>query len=115
MARDGLSRGLSRGLRPGFGGALWHHFRIAQRVLHEERAVMTASVSTAAGIKPVRCPRCGNVFDCGRTSEPFDCWCRTLPALPASRVDPRGRCMCPECLADAAARAAAGAGNDLAR
>jgi len=46
-----------------------------------------------------RCPRCQRRFDCGRRAEPFDCWCKTLPALPAGQVDPRGRCLCPECLA----------------
>jgi hypothetical protein len=79
---------------------------------------MTASALPAADTKPVRCPRCGRLFDCGRHTEPFDCWCRTLPALPASELDPRGRCLCPECLVEAAAAAAApespetrGAGN----
>jgi hypothetical protein len=71
---------------------------------------MTASATPAAATKHARCPRCGNQFDCGRDTEPFDCWCRTLPALPASQVDPRGRCLCPECLAEAAAAAAAEAG-----
>jgi len=67
---------------------------------------MTASASPAAGIKSARCPRCGSSFDCGRDSEPFDCWCSALPALPADQLDPRGRCLCPACLADAAALAA---------
>jgi hypothetical protein len=31
--------------------------------------------------------------------EPFDCWCRRMPALPRERLDPAGRCLCPECLA----------------
>ncbi|MBN3811217.1 cysteine-rich CWC family protein [Paraburkholderia sp. Ac-20347] len=53
--------------------------------------------------RSVRCPRCGNRFDCGRHAEPFDCWCKSLPALPASQLDPRGRCLCPECLAAAVA------------
>ena len=70
---------------------------------------MTASVSPVhPDVKSVRCPRCARMFDCGRHAEPFDCWCKTLPALPASQVDPRGRCVCPECLAAAvAARPAA--------
>lgn len=64
---------------------------------------MTASVTPVAGMKCARCPRCGRSFDCGRNTQPFDCWCSTLPAVPASKLDPRGRCLCPECLAEAAA------------
>ncbi|MFM0740050.1 cysteine-rich CWC family protein [Paraburkholderia xenovorans] len=62
-----------------------------------------------------RCPRCGRAFDCGMHAQPFDCWCRALPALPADRLDPGGRCLCPECLAEEIARVAgAGAGaSDL--
>jgi len=70
---------------------------------------MTASAAPATAMKRARCPRCGNQFDCGRDTEPFDCWCRTLPALPASQLDPRGRCLCPECLAQAVAGAEAAA------
>jgi hypothetical protein len=72
---------------------------------------MTASVPPAADMKHARCPRCGRTFDCGRNTEPFDCWCRALPALPASQLDPRGRCLCPDCLAEAAATAAIGPGG----
>ncbi|MFL9890827.1 cysteine-rich CWC family protein [Paraburkholderia sp. RL17-381-BIF-C] len=53
-----------------------------------------------------RCPRCGSVFDCGMHTQPLDCWCRKMPALPADRLDPTGRCLCPECLAAEIARAA---------
>ncbi|CAG9218494.1 conserved hypothetical protein [Paraburkholderia tropica] len=53
--------------------------------------------------RSIRCPRCGSRFDCGRHAEPFDCWCKSMPALPASQLDPRGRCLCPECLAAAVA------------
>ncbi|WP_075643435.1 cysteine-rich CWC family protein [Paraburkholderia ginsengiterrae] len=53
-----------------------------------------------------RCPRCGNSFDCGRHAQPFDCWCRQMPPLPADRLEPGGRCLCPECLAAEIARAA---------
>ncbi|PLZ02323.1 hypothetical protein CY652_11340 [Burkholderia sp. WAC0059] len=66
---------------------------------------MTSSASSASGLKRARCPRCGCAFDCGRQAEPFDCWCKTLPALPVDRLEPQGRCLCPECLADAAAGA----------
>lgn len=62
---------------------------------------MTAPRPTADAVKSARCPRCGAAFDCGRHTEPFDCWCRSLPAVPADRLDPRGRCLCPECLAEA--------------
>ncbi|MEM5327330.1 cysteine-rich CWC family protein [Paraburkholderia sp. JHI2823] len=70
---------------------------------------MTASAVPAAGMKSARCPRCGNSFDCGRNTEPFDCWCKSLPALPANELDPRGRCLCPECLVAAMAPAPGGA------
>lgn len=59
---------------------------------------MTASASPAHAVRHARCPRCGSTFDCGRSTEPFDCWCKALPAVPASQLDPRGRCLCPECL-----------------
>ncbi|WP_296654827.1 cysteine-rich CWC family protein [Paraburkholderia sp.] len=74
---------------------------------------MTAPVTSAASLKCARCPRCGRAFDCGRNTEPFDCWCRTLPALAANQLDPRGRCLCPECLADAAAASAAAPGDGV--
>jgi hypothetical protein len=70
---------------------------------------MTASAVPVTGMKSARCPRCGNSFDCGRNTEPFDCWCKSLPALPAHALDPRGRCLCPVCLAEAAAPAAGAA------
>ncbi|MGF6769558.1 hypothetical protein P3T18_002028 [Paraburkholderia sp. GAS199] len=53
-----------------------------------------------------RCPRCGNAFDCGMHAQPFECWCSALPPLPADRLEPGGRCLCPECLAAEIARAA---------
>ncbi|MBW9106162.1 cysteine-rich CWC family protein [Paraburkholderia phenoliruptrix] len=53
-----------------------------------------------------RCPRCGNAFDCAMHAEPFDCWCRQMPPLPRERLDPSGRCLCPECLAAEIARVA---------
>jgi hypothetical protein len=64
---------------------------------------MTDSARPADAMKSARCPRCGSVFDCGRNTEPFDCWCKALPAVPASQLDPRGRCLCPGCLAAAVA------------
>jgi len=68
----------------------------------------SASPSSAnADVKAARCPRCARRFDCGRGAAPFDCWCKALPALPANRVDPHGRCLCPECLAASVAEATA--------
>jgi len=51
-----------------------------------------------------RCPRCGCAFDCAMHGQPFDCWCKSMPALPADRLEPGGRCLCPECLAAEIAR-----------
>nr|WP_244219943.1 hypothetical protein [Paraburkholderia terricola] len=39
-------------------------------------------------------------------AQPSECWCREMPVLPADRLDPAGRCLCPECLAAEIARAA---------
>lgn len=67
---------------------------------------MTASASptrAANEVKSARCPRCARMFDCARHAEPFDCWCKALPPLPANQLDPRGRCVCPECLATSVA------------
>ncbi|HZZ13253.1 MAG TPA: cysteine-rich CWC family protein [Paraburkholderia sp.] len=52
-----------------------------------------------------RCPRCGNAFDCGMHQQPFDCWCRDMPAMPVDRLKAGGGCLCPECLAGEIARA----------
>jgi len=41
-------------------------------------------------------------------AQPFDCWCRELQPLPAERLDPASRCLCPECLVAEIARAAQG-------
>ncbi|ASV97543.1 cysteine-rich CWC family protein [Paraburkholderia aromaticivorans] len=61
--------------------------------------------SAARSSSSARCPRCGNTFDCGKHAQPFECWCRQMPSLPADRLDPAGRCLCPECLAAEIARA----------
>jgi hypothetical protein len=58
--------------------------------------------------KSARCPRCRSVFDCALHGQPFDCWCKAMPALPAARLEPGGRCLCPECLAAEIARGQAG-------
>jgi len=55
-----------------------------------------------------RCPRCGVAFDCGRGSQPFDCWCANLPPLPAAAMltgAASAFCLCPDCYADALAAA----------
>ncbi|WP_429250602.1 cysteine-rich CWC family protein [Paraburkholderia sp. GAS333] len=59
----------------------------------------------------VRCPRCGNSFDCGRHAQPFDCWCREMSTLSADRLDPASKCVCPECLAAEIAKAVAQPGS----
>ncbi|QQC62845.1 cysteine-rich CWC family protein [Paraburkholderia ginsengisoli] len=61
----------------------------------------SASRSTSSA----RCPRCGNAFDCGRHGQPFECWCREMPSLPADQLDAARPCLCPECLAAEIARA----------
>jgi ribosomal protein L34E len=61
-----------------------------------------------ARAQSARCPRCGSAFDCAMHGQPFDCWCKSMPALPADRLEPGGRCLCPECLAAEIARARAG-------
>ncbi|CAH2803771.1 MAG: hypothetical protein CPDRYMAC_5713 [uncultured Paraburkholderia sp.] len=71
---------------------------------------MKPSASRAEG--SARCPLCGNAFDCGMHATPFECWCREMPALPAERLKPDRRCLCPECLAAEIARAAQ-AGSDI--
>jgi hypothetical protein len=51
-----------------------------------------------------RCPHCGRSFDCGRNATTLACWCKSMPPLPADRLEPGSRCLCPECLADKIAR-----------
>ncbi|WP_085482755.1 cysteine-rich CWC family protein [Paraburkholderia susongensis] len=67
--------------------------------------------SSTRSERSVRCPRCGNAFDCGMQDGTSHCWCRALPPLPAERLEPGGRCLCPECLAGEIARAAQGGGR----
>ncbi|MBN3847122.1 MULTISPECIES: cysteine-rich CWC family protein [Burkholderiaceae] len=68
---------------------------------------MNASSSVLSG-HSARCSRCGSAFDCGMHAQPFDCWCRELQPLPAERLDPASRCLCPECLVAEIARARQG-------
>ena len=62
--------------------------------------------SAAGSHTSARCPRCGNAFDCGMHGQPFECWCRAMPSLPADRLEAGRPCLCPECLAAEIARAA---------
>ncbi|MGV2288547.1 cysteine-rich CWC family protein [Trinickia sp. YCB016] len=69
---------------------------------HSGSSSPTRSASPAGA--SARCPRCGRAFDCGKRadpSEPFNCWCTSMPAVPSERLVPNMRCLCPECLAEA--------------
>jgi hypothetical protein len=55
-----------------------------------------------------RCPRCGSAFDCAMHGQPFECWCKAMPAMPAERLERGGRCLCPECFVAEIARVQAG-------
>jgi len=68
-------------------------------------APSAATDAEAQDPQSARCPRCGRSFDCGREARTADCWCRAMPPLPAERLKPGSRCMCPECLAEEIARA----------
>ncbi|WP_114814155.1 cysteine-rich CWC family protein [Paraburkholderia kururiensis] len=68
---------------------------------------MSQSASTSREPASVRCPRCGRAFDCGRHTDPFDCWCQAMPAVQADRLVHGMPCLCPECLADDLASAQA--------
>nr|WP_061158999.1 cysteine-rich CWC family protein [Caballeronia temeraria] len=52
------------------------------------------------------CERCGAPFRCGMLAGDAACWCAKLPALPADRLRPGMRCLCPACLAAETGRAA---------
>ncbi|RKU00891.1 hypothetical protein C7H84_24835 [Burkholderia sp. Nafp2/4-1b] len=57
-----------------------------------------------------RCPHCGRGFDCGAGTQPFDCWCASMPVVPGEALPTDGaRCLCPECLAAEIAQRMAGA------
>jgi Cysteine-rich CWC len=58
--------------------------------------------------KSARCPSCGSAFDCAMHGQPFDCWCKAMPAVSTDRLAPTRRCLCPECLAAEIARVQAG-------
>jgi hypothetical protein len=49
------------------------------------------------------CTRCGAAFGCGRNDA--DCWCSTVPPLPAAALDQLQDCYCQRCLAEIAAAA----------
>ncbi|WP_420823424.1 cysteine-rich CWC family protein [Trinickia diaoshuihuensis] len=61
-----------------------------------------------------RCARCGDAFDCGSMTRPFDCWCARLPALrSAAAGGANPACLCPACYAaELAAGGAAPGGPD---
>jgi hypothetical protein len=61
---------------------------------------MTRPKPRSTAIASARCPRCGRAFDCGKRSQPFECWCAALPELLPERLAADTRCLCPECLAD---------------
>jgi hypothetical protein len=66
--------------------------------------IMTRPKPRSAAIASPRCPRCGRAFDCGKWSQPFECWCAALLKLPPERLAADARCLCPECLADEIAK-----------
>ncbi|ONZ43144.1 cysteine-rich CWC family protein [Burkholderia cenocepacia] len=72
---------------------------------------MTDSAADARSApRRARCPRCGRGFDCGAHTQPFDCWCASMPVPPGGTPPAAGaRCRCPECLADEIAQRVAGA------
>ncbi|KAG8150970.1 cysteine-rich CWC family protein [Burkholderia catarinensis] len=72
---------------------------------------MTDSVADVrCAPRRARCPHCGRSFDCGARTQPFDCWCASMPGLPGGTPPAAGaRCRCPECLADEIAQRMAGA------
>ncbi|MEX3956301.1 cysteine-rich CWC family protein [Trinickia sp. EG282A] len=73
------------------------------------------SAASPASAAPARCPRCGEAFDCGRESGSSDCWCASMPKLPAGRLVPGAPCLCPQCLAtELAASAGESSGHSAA-
>ncbi|RKP49556.1 hypothetical protein D7S89_11815 [Trinickia fusca] len=54
---------------------------------------------SAAACTRARCPRCSVAFDCECGAAPGQCWCASMPALPAGRLAPGMPCLCPGCLA----------------
>ncbi|WP_323050117.1 cysteine-rich CWC family protein [Caballeronia mineralivorans] len=45
-----------------------------------------------------RCALCGAQFHCAQQMGDAECWCASLPGLPADRLNPRMTCLCPDCL-----------------
>ncbi|WP_411572018.1 cysteine-rich CWC family protein [Trinickia symbiotica] len=87
-------------------------------VIFPRRTVMcppNRSAASPASAAPARCPRCGEAFDCGRESGSSDCWCASMPKLPAGRLVPGAPCLCPQCLAtELAASAGESSGRSAA-
>jgi uncharacterized protein len=73
---------------------------LAQRRARFEKARVIEAERIARQWTPSKCSRCGAEFTCGAADCATPCWCASYPA-----VDPVGdeRCMCPSCLAAAAA------------
>ena len=53
--------------------------------------------------RAARCPGCGATFGCGAADADHACWCASVPPVEPSIA--RGTCLCPACLAAAAAPA----------
>jgi hypothetical protein len=47
---------------------------------------------------PQCCALCGARFRCAQQMGDAECWCTSLPALRADRLNPRMTCLCPDCL-----------------
>ncbi len=50
-------------------------------------------------LRPVEhCSACGAAFVCGYAAGLPECWCASLPLLPARQIVPGQHCLCPDCL-----------------
>jgi len=60
---------------------------------------MTTPTALPAPPAPTdRCSQCGALFVCGYAAGLGDCWCASLPKLPAGEIVPGQPCLCPACL-----------------
>jgi iron complex transport system substrate-binding protein len=62
------------------------------------RQIPSPPKNQPVGVLTKTCPVCSSRFPCGGASTNFDCWCASLPPLPALGVTEQG-CLCPSCLA----------------
>lgn len=72
----------------------------------EKKAVWNRLLALPPVAQSKRCPRCHNSFSCGVSGPEQSCWCAALPhimPLQAAGSD----CLCPACLLQAIAQAAA--------